>query len=53
MAFQIERLNASMKKDSQAQDTLADLKTELLTTGPIAEDQYAAIWARIDTIFNL
>lgn len=53
MAFQIERLNASMKKANQAQDNPADLKTELLTTGPIAEDQFNAIWARIDTIFNL
>ena len=53
MAFQIERLNAAMKKDSQAQDKPAELKTALLTSGPIAEDQFDAIWARIDTIFNL
>ena len=52
MAYQIERLNAAMQKNTQAQDNPKTLKTELLTSGPIDKDQFEAIWARIDTIFN-
>ncbi len=52
MAYQIERLNAAMQKNTQAQDNPKTLKTELLTSGPVDLDQFEAIWTRIDTIFN-
>ena len=52
MAFQIERLSASMKKNTQGQENLPDLKRQLLTTGAIEADQFATIWARIDAILN-
>ncbi len=51
MAFQIERLSASMKKQSQAQETPETLRTALLSCGAINADQFDPIWARIEAIF--
>lgn len=52
MAFQIERLSASMKKNAQAQENASDLKTQLLTCGAIEPTQFDPIWSRINTILN-
>lgn len=52
MAFQIERLSASMKKNSQAQENVSDLKTQLLICGAIEPKQFDPVWARIDAILD-
>jgi len=52
MAFQIERLSASMKKNTRAQESAADLKTQLLTCGAIKAEQHTPIWNRINAILN-
>jgi len=52
MAFQIERLAASMKKNTQAQEDAGDLKQQLLSCGAIEAGQYEPIWQRIDAILN-
>jgi exonuclease SbcC len=52
MAYQIERLSASMKKNAQAQENIETLKQQLLTTGPIQADQHDAIVARIAPILG-
>ncbi len=53
MAYQIERLSNSMKKNTGALENIDTLKRELLTTGPIVQDQHEAIWARIDSIVKI
>ncbi len=52
MAFQIERLAASMKKNTQAQESAAELKSAILSCGAIEAEQYEVIWQRIDAILN-
>ncbi len=52
MAYQIERLSASMKKNTQVQETIETLKQQLLTTGPVQADQHDAILARISPILG-
>ena len=47
MAYQIERLNASMKKDRDAQDTPGDLLLTALTTGAVPAAAAGAIEQRI------
>jgi exonuclease SbcC len=49
MAYQIERLNASMKKDQSAQDSPGDLLLAALTTGAVPAGAAAAIEQRIHT----
>lgn len=53
MAYQIERLSASMKKNTQAQENIETLKQQLLTTGPIQSDKYETILVRIKPVLNL
>jgi hypothetical protein len=53
MAYQIERLSASMKKNTQAQENIETLKQQLLTTGPIQADKYETIMARIEPVLSL
>ncbi len=53
MAYQIERLSASMKKNTQAQENIETLKQQLLTTGPIQADKYETILARIEPVLSL
>ncbi len=53
MAYQIERLSASMKKNALAQENIETLKQQLLTTGPIQADQHDAILARISPILGI
>ncbi len=53
MAYQIERLSASMKKNTQTQDNIEALKQQLLTTGPILAEHYDAIQARIKPVLSL
>lgn len=48
MAYQIERLNASMKKDRDAQDTPGDLLLTALTTGAVPAAAAGAIEQRIN-----
>ena len=48
MAYQIERLNASMHKDPDAQDTPEDLLHNALSTGAIPADAVETIRQRID-----
>ena len=52
MAFQIERLSASMKKHTQARENTSDLKTQLLTCGAIEPKQFDPIWNRINAILS-
>jgi len=47
MAYQIERLNASMKKELDAQDSPEDLLRAVLTTGAVPADAAEAIEQRI------
>jgi hypothetical protein len=47
MAYQIERLNASMKKELEAQDSPEDLLQAALTTGAVPADAAGAIEQRI------
>ncbi len=49
MAYQIERLNASLKKELDAQDSPEDLLRTLLTTGAVPADASGAIEQRIGT----
>ena len=53
MAYKIERLSASMKKNNQAQENLEILKLRLLTTGAIHQKQFDTIWTRIDNILKI
>jgi hypothetical protein len=53
MAFQIERLSASMKKNTQAQESLEELKQGLLLEGPVELAVFDSIWARIDAILSV
>jgi len=48
MAYQIERLNASMKNDHSAQDIPRDLLVTLLTTGAVPADAAGAIEQRVN-----
>ena len=48
MAYQIERLNASMKKDQNAQDDPEDLLLRAFTTGAVPADAAVSIEQRID-----
>ena len=52
MAFQIERLSASMSKNTRAQEDAASLREQLLTCGAVEADQYDAIRARIEPILS-
>ena len=52
MAFQIERLSASMKKNVQAQENATDLKAQLLSCGTIQPSQFNSIWRRINSILD-
>jgi len=47
MAFQVERLNASLKKELGAQDTPEDLLLAVLTTGAVPADAAGTIEERI------
>jgi len=47
MAYQIERLNASLKKELEAQDSPEDLLRAVLTTGAVPAEAAAAIEQRI------
>ena len=47
MAYQIERLNSSMKKDRSVQDSPKDLLLAVLTTGAVPADMAGAIEQRI------
>jgi hypothetical protein len=47
MAYQVERLNASMKKELDAQDSPDDLLQAVLTTGAVPADAAAALEQRI------
>ncbi|MGB5177310.1 MAG: hypothetical protein WBP44_01135, partial [Gammaproteobacteria bacterium] len=47
MAYQIERLNSSLKKDRSAQDSPKDLLLDVLTTGAVPADVAGAIEQRI------
>ena len=47
MAYQVERLNASLKKDPGAQDAPEDLLRAALTTGAVPVAAAAAIEQRI------
>ncbi len=47
MAYQIERLNSSMKKDRSVQDSPKDLLLSVLTTGAVPADMAGAIEQRI------
>jgi hypothetical protein len=49
MAYQVERLNASMKKELDAQDSPADLLLTALTTGAVPAEAAPAIEQRITT----
>jgi hypothetical protein len=51
MAYQIERLNSSMKKDQSAQDSPKDLLLAALTTGAVPADAAGAIEERINNCF--
>jgi hypothetical protein len=53
MAYKIERLSASMKKNNQAQENLETLKLRLLTMGAIHQKQFDTIWTRIDNILKI
>ena len=53
MAYQIERLSASMKKNTQAQESLEDLKQALLLSGPVELAAFDSIWSRIDAILGV
>jgi len=53
MAYQIERLSASMKKNTQAQESVETLRQQLLTTGPVQAEQYEAIQVRIKPLLSL
>lgn len=53
MAYQIERLSASMKKNTQAQESIETLKLLLLTTGPVQADKHVALQARIKPVLSL
>ena len=48
MAYQIERLNASMKKDQSAQDSPEDLLLTALTTGAVPAEAAAEIEQRLN-----
>ena len=52
MAFQIERLSASMSKNTRAQEDAATLREQLLTCGAVEADQYEALRMRIDPILS-
>lgn len=52
MAFQIERLAASMKKNTQAQEDPKQLKQQLLTCGAVDHKQFKLIWDRIDALLS-
>ncbi|MGB5540286.1 MAG: hypothetical protein WBO37_09385, partial [Gammaproteobacteria bacterium] len=49
MAYQVERLNASMKKELNAQDAPEDLLLALLTTGAVPAGAAGALEQRIET----
>ena len=53
MAYQIERLSASMKKNTQTQESVETLRQQLLTTGPVQAEQYEAIQVRIKPLLSL
>lgn len=52
MAYQVERLNAALQKDPDAQDSPRDLLLRALTTGAVPADAAVAIEQRIQTCFR-
>ena len=48
MAYQVERLSASMKKETDKQQSVEDLLHTVLTTGAVPAEAAAAIEQRIE-----
>jgi hypothetical protein len=51
MAYQIERLNASMKKELSAQDAPGELLLEAFATGAVPADSAHSIEQRLEACF--